>query len=65
MPKTLPNVDQPLLILNPEDDLWELTRLAEPHIKNGRIHDLPGWTHGAMDSHTEDMATVVRAFLTE
>ncbi len=62
---TLPHVDQPLLILNPEDDLWELTPQAKPYLKNGRIHDLPGWTHGAMDSHTEDMAAVVRAFLAE
>ena len=62
---TLPKVEQPVLILNPEDDLWELTRLAEPHLKNGRIHDLPGWTHGAMDTHTEEMAAVVRAFLAE
>lgn len=61
----LPNVEQPLLILNPEDDLWDLTRLAEPYIKNGRIHDLPGWTHGAMDTHTEEMAAIVREFLSE
>ena len=63
--ETLPKVNQPLLILNPEDDLWELTPLAKPFIKNGRIHDLPGWTHGAMDSHTEEMAAVVRDFLAE
>ena len=58
-------MNQPLLILNPEDDLWELTPQAKPFIKNGRIHDLPGWTHGAMDSHTEEMAAIVRAFLAE
>ena len=61
----LPQIDQPILVLNPEDDLWELTPLAEPYLKNGRIHDLPGWTHGAMDSHTEEMAAIVRAFLAE
>lgn len=63
--KTLPQVNQPVLVLNPEDDLWELTPQAKPFLKNGRIHDLPGWTHGALDTHTEPMAEIVRAFLAE
>lgn len=63
--ETLPQVEQPILILNPEDDLWTLTPQAEPFLKNGRIHDLPGWTHGHLDKHTQAMATLVRAFLAE
>ncbi len=63
--ETLPQVEQSILILNPEDDLWELTPLAKPFLKNGRIHDLPGWTHGHLDSHTKEMADIVRAFLSE
>ena len=59
----LPTVSQPILVLNPEDDLWEQTRRATPYLKNGRIHDLPGWTHGALDGHTAEMAAIVRAFL--
>ncbi len=62
---TLPEVEQPILILNPEDDLWEQTPRAKPFLKNGRIHDLPGWTHGHLDMHTEEMAKIVRAFLAE
>lgn len=61
----LPQIEQQVLILNPEDDLWELTPLAKPFLKNGRIHDLPGWTHGALDKHTVEMANIVRAFLAE
>lgn len=63
--ETLPQVNQPILVLNPEDDLWEQTPRAMPYIKNGRIHDLPGWTHGAIDTHTAEIAEVVRAFLAE
>jgi pimeloyl-ACP methyl ester carboxylesterase len=63
--ETLPQVEQPILILNPEDDLWELTPRAKPFLNNGRIHDLPGWTHGHLDAHTEEMAEIVRAFLAE
>lgn len=63
--KALPKVEQPILILNPEDDLWEQTPRAKPFLKNGRIHDLPGWTHGHLDMHTEEMAAIVRSFLAE
>ena len=63
--EALPQIDQPILILNPEDDLWELTPRARPFLRNGRIHDLPGWTHGHLDKHTQAMASIVRAFLAE
>ena len=60
---TLPKVDQQILVLNPEDDLWEHTPKAQEFLKNGTIHNLPGWTHGHLDAHTKEMATIVRKFL--
>jgi len=63
--EALPEIEQPILILNPEDDLWALTPRAKPFLRNGRIHDLPGWTHGHLDMHTEEMAEIVRGFLAE
>jgi pimeloyl-ACP methyl ester carboxylesterase len=57
-------VKQPILVLNPQDDLWEQTPRAKPYLNaQSRIHDLPGRTHGMMDSHTVDIANVVRGFL--
>ncbi len=61
-------VKQPMLVLNPEDDVYENTRRVQPlidsgRIRNARVHDFPGWTHGHMDIHTVDMANVVREFL--
>lgn len=61
--KYLPEVKQPILVLRPQDDLWEHTLRARPHMKNGRFHDLPGYTHGFLDSHTEEIAGLLRAFL--
>jgi pimeloyl-ACP methyl ester carboxylesterase len=61
--KALPDVMQPILILNPEDDVWEKTPLAKPYLRNGSIHDLPGWTHGHLDIHAVEMAAIVREFL--
>ncbi|MBL8630971.1 MAG: alpha/beta hydrolase [Rhodospirillaceae bacterium] len=57
-------VKQPMLVLNPQDDLWEQTPRAKPYLNaQSRIHDLPGRTHGMMDGHTVEIATVVRGFL--
>ena len=61
--QALTEVEQPVLILNPEDDIWEKTPRIKPYLKNGRIHDLPGWTHGHLDVHTVEMAAIVRDFL--
>ncbi|MFK7831312.1 MAG: alpha/beta fold hydrolase [Congregibacter sp.] len=63
--EALPQLEQTILILNPEDDLWEMTPRAEAFLRNGRIHNLPGWTHGHLDSHTGEMAEIVRRFLAE
>jgi pimeloyl-ACP methyl ester carboxylesterase len=64
----LQDVTQPLLILNPEDDVYDKTLRVRPlldsgRIRNGRIRDFPGWTHGHLDIHTVEMADVVRKFL--
>lgn len=63
MEAALAGAKVPLLILNPEDDLWTYTPRAAPLLKNGRVHDLPGWTHGFLDSHTDEVAKLVRDFL--
>jgi pimeloyl-ACP methyl ester carboxylesterase len=61
---TIAKVTQPILVLNPQDDLWEQTPRAKPYLNaQSRIHDLPGRTHGMLDSHTAEIARVVRAFL--
>lgn len=56
-------VNQPILLLNPEDDVYKTTPRVVPAMKNGKLVDLPGWNHGAMDIHTAEMARIVRQFL--
>lgn len=58
--KRTPN---PILVLNPEDDLWDYTPRARDSLVNGRVHDLPGWTHGFLDAKTSDVARLLRDFL--
>ncbi len=59
----LPKVKQPVLILCPNDDLREPTLRATDYLQNGRLHELPDYSHGMLDVHTGDVAAVVRDFL--
>lgn len=61
----IPKVDQPILILNPEDDVWQRTPRARDLLTHpeSRIHDLPGWSHGFLDLKTRETAAIVRPFL--
>ena len=59
----LPLTDKPILVLNPNDDLWEQTPRARSLIKNGRIHDIPDNSHGFLDTITADVGRWLREFL--
>lgn len=59
----LPAVSQPILVLNPEDDLHAQTRRAQGLIGGENIKELPGWGHGFLDIHTQQAANIVRDFL--
>jgi hypothetical protein len=57
-------VKQPMLLLNPEDDVWHLTPRGRPYLNAQSVYrELPGWTHGHLDAHTAAMASIVRQFL--
>jgi pimeloyl-ACP methyl ester carboxylesterase len=62
-PETIIDVTAPILVFNPEDDLFEYTPRIKPYLKNGRVKDLPGWSHQLLDFSTAEMAAMVRAFL--
>ena len=52
-------------VINPEDDLVDKTRRAEPLLQRGRIYDLPGRAHGFIDQMTEEFAQLLENFLDE
>ncbi|MEQ8246154.1 MAG: alpha/beta hydrolase [Alphaproteobacteria bacterium] len=62
MADNLPGVRQPILLLNPDDDLAEQTPRAAPLLANGRIHNLP-YSHGMLDAHTAEIGQILRQFL--
>lgn len=56
-------LDHAVTILNPDDDLTENTRRATPLLRNGRVLELPHFTHGFLDKHTEETALLLRGLL--
>jgi pimeloyl-ACP methyl ester carboxylesterase len=56
-------VTQPVLVMNPQDDLWEQT-LATSHIfRNSRRVDMPGVAHGVLRLENARVVEEISAFL--
>ena len=63
--KRMPALKVPLLVLNPQDDLWEQSARAPDLINNGGMVNLPGWGHGFLDQYTGIAGAMLREFLDE
>jgi pimeloyl-ACP methyl ester carboxylesterase len=63
MADRLARVTQPILVLNPDDDLHQHTLRAAGVMRNGRLIDLPNWGHGFLDVHTDEARRIVTDFL--
>jgi pimeloyl-ACP methyl ester carboxylesterase len=59
----LQKCEHKLLVLNPEDDLWDYTPRVASILKNGTVRNLPGWTHGFLDAETSKVSAILREFL--
>ena len=63
--EALPNVVQPVLVLCPEDDLYEQTLRSPAYLtERGRLLEMPDWGgHGMLDMHATEVAHILRFFL--
>ena len=59
----LPVVQQPVLMLRPQDGLWEVTPRARERLPNATFVDLPGQGSSLLDAALEVVARHVRTFL--
>jgi pimeloyl-ACP methyl ester carboxylesterase len=59
----LPQIGQPIMVINPNDDLVGFTPRAAALMVNGHIVDKPEWGHGFLDASTAEAAALVRDFL--
>lgn len=56
-------VAQPVLVMNPEDDLWEVTRATADRFPAGRRYDLPGVSHGVLSIEHDRVVNEITQFL--
>lgn len=61
--ESLRRLEQPVLILNPEDDLWRETQRAATLPPYGSVVELPGCGHGLFDIEADRIAALVDAHL--
>ncbi|MDG2321354.1 MAG: alpha/beta hydrolase [Rhodospirillaceae bacterium] len=61
--ENLPQVTQPILALNPRDDLYPYTPRVAPYLNGGQLIDMPDWGLGFLDYHSQETAKMVRTFL--
>jgi pimeloyl-ACP methyl ester carboxylesterase len=59
----LPRVSQPVLVLRPRDDLWDVTPRARPLLPRATFTDLPEQGFGLFDASAAVVAGHVRRFL--
>lgn len=59
----LPEVRQPILMLNPQDELQVQTRRARILAAKVEYRELPGWRLGFLDIRADELAGIVRGFL--
>ncbi len=62
--EALPAVAQPVLVLCPNDDLYEQTLRAPAYLtERGSLLEMPDWGgHGMLDMHAGEVAQILRSF---
>ncbi len=58
----LERIEQPVLLMNLNDDLNEHTKRAVRHLNQGQLVEYPEWGHGFLDAFAQDVASVVLGF---
>jgi len=64
-PEELAALRHPVLVLNPQDDLWEHSKRSDRLLHNGRRLDCPDWGHGFLTIHAKEAARLILDFLEE
>ncbi len=56
----LPDVTQPMLVFNPQDEITDNTRQAMALVRDGRLVEVAPWGYGMLDTHAEEIAAQLR-----
>jgi pimeloyl-ACP methyl ester carboxylesterase len=60
---SLGRIEQPLLVMNIRDDLYEHSRRVDPLLRNGERRDYPQWANGFLEASPEAVAREMLGFL--
>lgn len=55
----------PVDLINPNDDLYQITPRTLDYLQNGTLHDAPQWHHGFLHHDAADVASKVCAWLAQ
>jgi len=58
-------VEQPILVVNPNDDCHEQSKRADAIMKNGTRVDYPQWGHGFLNAFPQEAAAAMLTFIRE
>lgn len=61
----LAQIEQPLLVINPNDDCYEQSKRADELMKNGRRLDRLDWGHGFLHANAQEAAQLITNFIRE
>ncbi len=61
----LAGLGQPVFVMNPKDDCFEVSKRADPLLRNGFRKDFPEWGHGFMNAFPEEAAREILSFIDE
>lgn len=63
--RKLAEIEQPVLVVNPDDNCHTQSLRADALMKNGRRIDCPQWGHGFLNAFSADAAAAVLEFISE
>lgn len=62
-PEDVAALPHEIVLLNPKDDLYEMTPRTLPYLQNGRLIDLPDWGHGFLQAQSRQVAEALNGLL--
>jgi len=64
-PDIINNLPHSIALLNPKDDLYEMTPRTEPYLRNGKLYNYPDWGQGFLEVQAAEVFYEVKTLLAE
>lgn len=64
-PHVISGLEHPIKLLNPKDDLYDMTPRTQAYLRNGEMLDRPDWGQGFLETDAQELWAVIQEFLDE